>query len=803
MLRNYLKIALRNLARHKVFSAINLGGLALAIVACLLIGVFVRHEYAYDRFHTHANRIYRVWTQERYEGQPIINPVTPYILGPTLQATYPQIEQMARVETGNVNVKKGTQVFNERIHLADPDLLTLFDFPLISGSKRPLQELYSAVISEDIAQKYFGGRNPLGQTLMMQLDSLPQAFTIRAVAKTPPTNSSIRFGILIPIAHVKAFRSERALKSWFSVVPETFVMLRQGTDPDSLKAQFPALLRSQLGDKYTGNNYVINLQPLIDIHLDMTLAGGSEPVSDPTYSYILGAVAFFILLIACINFMTLSLGRSVSRAQEVGLRKAIGALRSQIIGQFWSEAMLMIGAAILLGLGLAKLVTPLFSLLVNQPLDFNFDGTMALFLVGLLLIVGLVAGSYPALVLSGFQPVEVLKGKLSLRGDANWFRRSLVVIQFGLAVLLMVGTLVLNHQLHYLQTKSLGFQREQIVILPINKTGAEGRQLVDRLRNALTAQKQVLGVTASAFPLGNSWGQMGYTDEQKVYRAFHFNFVDPYFLPTYGIRVVQGRNFDPANSADQFGAYIVNQAFVKKFGLKDPIHEPIRGLKTAHRIIGVVDNFHYASLHSDIEPLLMLVRYDSLRKVIENISVDSPTAPDVSVKLVAGNLPASLTMLEQVWKATLPNEPFAYSFLSEDLQRQYAADQRLGQLVSIASGLSLLIACLGLFGLATLAVSRRTKEIGVRKVLGASVVSVVGLLAKDFLQLVVIGVLLACPLSWWAAHQWLANFAYRVSMPWWAFGLAGIGVLVIAFVTISLQSVKAARMNPVESLRTE
>ena len=806
MIRNYLKIALRNFAKHKVYSSINLGGLTLAVVACILIGLFVRQEYSYDRFHHNADRLYRAWTQELYQGETFINTVTPYILGPTLLSTYPDVENMARVETRSVNVRKGAEVLNERIHLADPSLFTMFDFPLVRGSKAPLHELFSAVISEEIAQKYFGNVNPIGQTLMMQLDSIPQAFTVRAVAQNPPVNSSIRFGIVIPMAHIKDLVSDRRQKNWFNVIPETFVLLRSGADPTVLKAKFPALLRSQLGADFKGNNYFINLQPINDIHLNTALAGGNEPVSDPAYSLILAITAFFILLIACINFMTLSLGRSMGRAQEVGVRKAMGALRSQVMGQFWSEALLMTGAAVMFGVVLAAWLTPLFSRLANQVLTFRFDSTMVLFLLGLVAIVGLVAGSYPALVLSGFRPVEVLKGKVSLRGDASWFRRSLVVVQFGLAMLLMVGTLVLNRQLHYLQTESLGFGREQVVILPLNpKTGAEGRQLVERLRNAFMGRPEVLSVTASAFPLGegNGWGKLGYTDDQKIYREFRFNFVDPYFLSTYGIRLVQGRNFNPANSADQFGAYIINRAFVKKFGLTNPLHEKIRGIKADHRIIGVVDDFHYASLRTEVEPLLIAVRGDSLRRSMENLNTGSPMAPDLSVKLAAGDLPAHLATLEQLWKETVPDQPFTYTFLDQDLQRQYAADQRLGQLVSLASGLSILIACLGLFGLTTLAVVRRTKEIGIRKVLGASTFSIVGLLVQDFLTLVLVGVLLTSPLAWWVAHQWLANFAYRITMPWWAFIVAGLLAVGIALLTVSYQSIKAALVNPVKSLRSE
>ncbi|GAA4461755.1 ABC transporter permease [Nibrella saemangeumensis] len=805
MFRNYLKIALRNFAKHKVYSVINLGGLTIAITCCLLLGLYVRHEWSFDHFHIKADRLYRAWTQEEYKGDRFSNVSTPYILGPSLKETYPEVEAISRVLVMGLNVKKGADVMSERVHMADPDLFRMFDFPLIHTSGgNPLQELSSVVLTEDIARKYFGSENPVGKTIQMQLDSVMQAYTVTAVAKNIPTNSSIRFGIVVSMAHIKALRSDKTLKNWLNIEPETFVLLREGADPNKLADKYPSLLKTALGDYYTGNNYIINLQPVTDIHLNNELAGGNEPVSNPAYSYILSAIALFLLVIACINFMALSLGRSVSRAQEVGVRKAMGALRSQLMNQFWSEALLMTILAVVLGLVLAVVLLPLFSQLANQELQFRFDGTTLLFLLGLILVVGLVAGSYPALVLSGFRPVEVLKGKISLKGDVSWFRRGLVVLQFSLSVTLIASTVVLNQQLSYLQDKSLGYNKEQMVIVPTGISGSEGRQLVERYRNALTSQKDVVSVGASAFAFASGdWGEVGYTDDKKVYRKFRFNVVDPYFIPTYGVKLVAGRNFDPANSADIFGALIVNQAFVKQYGWKDPLNERLPGKFHDHRVIGVTEDFHYASLHSKVEPLVLLIRPDSLYRHIENINVSSSSAPDIAIRLSAGNLSRKVALLEQTWKRIAPNEPFSFSFVDTDLQRQYQAEQRLSRIVTIASGLSILIACLGLFGLATLAVARRTKEIGVRKVLGASVPDIVGLLSKDFLKLVLVAIVIASPVAWWAMNQWLQDFAYRIDVQWWVFILAGITALLIAFLTVSYQSVKAALMDPVKSLRTE
>ena len=810
MFRNYVKVALRNFTRHKIYSAINLGGLTVAVTCCLLIGLYVRHERSYDRFHTKTGRLFRAWTQEEYKGERFANVVTPYILGPTLKETFPEVEAVTRVLTGNVDVRKGNEIFSERIHMVDPAFIGMFDFPLINpASANPLQDLYSVVLTEERARTYFGDQNPVGKTLNIRLDSTMQAFTVTAVAKNIPTNSSIRFDLLIPLAHIKGLRSDKALKSWFNVEPETFVLLQdpktgEPVNPDKLAAKYPAMLRTVLGDYYKGNNYVINLQPITDIHLNNNLSGGNEPVSNPMYSYILAAVGLFLLVIACINFMTLSLGRSVSRAQEVGVRKAMGALRSQLMNQFWSEALLMTVLAVGLSLVLTVVFLPRFGQLAGQTLQFRFDATTAALLLSLVAIVGLVAGSYPALVLSGFQPVEVLKGKLSLKGDVSFFRRSLVVMQFTLSIILITGTFVLNQQLNYLQNKSLGYQKEQMVVIPVGESGREGRAIVERFRNAAASRNGVIGVASSAFPFASGgWGKMGFTDNQKIYREFQFNAVDPYFLPAYGIKLVKGRNFDPKNSADNFGALIVNEAFVRKFGLKNAVNDRLPGKFPDHRIIGVTEDFHYASLHDKVEPLALMVRFDSLRKGIENINVQSSMQPDVSVRLSPGNLADKVAILQQTWKAVAPNKPFRFTFVDDDLQRQYEAEQRLVRIVTIASGLSILIACLGLFGLATLAVVRRTKEIGVRKVLGASVTSIVSLLASDFLKLVLIATIIATPIAWYAMHRWLQDFAYKIDLTWWVFALAALLVMVVTFVTVSLQSVKAALTNPVKSLRSE
>jgi putative ABC transport system permease protein len=806
MIRNYFKIGLRNLRKHPVYAFINLFGLAVAVACCLLIGLFVQHEWSYDRFHSKADRLYRTWTQEKYKGEVFTNVSQPYVLGPSLDETFPEIEAYCRVNSAHANVGKGkgTEVFNEQVHGVDPTFFQLFDFPLISsGNTNPIAELGSVVLTEQMAKKYFGNQNPIGQTLHLQIDSIMQPFTVTAVAKSLPTASSIQFDILIPLSHMMALRSERALKSWFNVSPDNYVLIRTDADAGQLKAKFPSMLKTVLGDRYKDNNYVINLLPMIDVHLNTAGTDGLEPESDPIYSYILASIALFVLIIACINFMTLSLGQSVRRAQEVGVRKTMGALRGQLIGQFWGEALLMTAFSVALGFALAMVLLPLFNQLAGKLLLIRLNLTTLAMVLGLALLVGLIAGSYPALVLSSLRPVEVLKSKLSLKGDRSWLRRSLIVVQFMLAVFLMIGTFVLNQQLFFLRNKSLGYRGEQILIVPVNKGGDQGRQIVERYRNALANRKEVLSVSSSAFPFTAGWGEMGYTDDKKIYREFQINMVDPQFLPTYGIKLVTGRNFDPNNSADVFGSLIVNQAFVKEYGWKYPLNERLTGKWANHRIIGVTQDFHYASLHSKVAPLALMIRSDSILNYMENASYASSRSPDISIKMAAGKMAGNVALLEDVWKSVVPQEPFKYSFLDDNLQQQYETEQRLSRIVTIGSALSILIACLGLFGLATLAVSRRTKEIGIRKVVGASVWSVVTLLSQDFLKLVLIGIFIASPLAWYVLNWWLQVFAYRIDVESWVFVLVGTMALLVAFVTISAQSIKVATMNPIRSLKND
>ena len=805
MLKNYLKIAIRNFLRHKTYSAINLLGLSIAVTCCLLIGLFVQQEWSYDSFHVKANRIYRPWIKEIYHNEPFISTTTPYPLGPAIAATYPEVVQMTRVVTLNVNVLKGSEAFDERIHLVEPGFFQMFSFPLVQHSiPDPLRNVNSVILTEAIAEKYFGQENPIGKSLRMQLDSTLETFTVTAVARNVPVNSSIQFDIILPFDHIKRLRSPKNLNHWQQVEGETYVLLREGAPASQLEKKFPAMVKAAFGEKYKPDLYNVYLQPIRDIHLNIDLPEGLEPISNPAYSYILATIAVFILVIACINFMTLSIGQSAGRAREVGVRKVMGAVRGQLIQQFWGEALLLTVLAVVTGLLLAKLALPAFNQIADKALTLRLDaGTLGI-LALLVIVVGLAAGSYPALVLSNFKPIEVLKGKLTITGDQSLFRRSLVIVQFSLSVFLIVGTLVMNRQMHYLHSKSLGYSTNRIVVIPTTQKGEAAEAQVTRFRNAIRNNPEVAGLAASAFPFGSGpWANAGFTDDKKVYHEFEQNAVDASFIPTYNIKLKAGRNFEAGNTADKFQSIIVNEALVKQYGWKNPLQEQLPGNFPAHRIIGVTEDFHFESLHSQVKPLVLVMQPDSLYEGIESLNYSSSPRPDITVRLHAGNLTEQIALLEQTWKSIAPNEPFSYTFLDQNLENQYRREQRLGNMINIASGLSIFISCLGLFGLTTLAVARRTKEIGVRKVLGASVTDIVTLLSKDFLLLVLVANVLAWPLAWYSVHQWLQDFAYQVPVAWWMFGLAGLATLFISLLTISFHAVRAALANPVHALRSE
>ena len=666
-----------------------------------------------------------------------------------------------------------------------------------------LDGVQNLILSERAALQWFGQGDPMGQTLTLTISQEPEDFIVVGIAHDTPTNSSIQFDYLISMENATKRWSERSRQSLFNVFVETFIRVPAGYDIAQLDAKTPALIQQVMGEDYEEGAYLPQFQLLTDIHLDTDYPGAFQPVSDPQYSYILAIIAAFVLLIACINFMTLTLSRSADRAKEVGVRKTLGAMRGQVAGQFWGEAVWFSVFGLILGLAIAWLALPAFNGLAQKELRFGLDGGLWLAIIGLVVMVGLLAGSYPALFLSRFRPVEVLKGRLKL-GEANILRKALTVVQFALAILLIISTLVMRDQLRFLQDKNLGFDREQVVSVRTGLPRPEGMMLLERFRNEVASNTTVAGVSAATYTFGETWIGAGYEGTDDVFRQFNINIVDADFLKTMKVPIVSGRNFSRDVPADEREAIIVNRAFAELHGWSDPIDKILPGASfPAHRIIGMVDNFNYASLHSEVQPLALVITPEPLFAGLNDVGMNSAPQPKVLVRFEAGRVQEGMRAIEAAWEEAAQSQPFNFTFVDDAVEQQYRQEARLGDIVGYATMLVILIACLGLFGLASLIVVKRTKEIGVRKVMGASSTNIVTLLTRDFVQLVVIAFVLAAPAAYFAMKYWLDDFAYATGINVGTFVLAGLLAVVIAVLTVSYQSIRAAVSNPVEALRYE
>lgn len=803
MIKNYLKIAFRNLRRHPFYAFVNIFGLALGIACCILIALFIRDEWSYDTFHEDADRIYRVALHEQYEDHEYLNVVTPYRFASMFEDNFPEVEAAVRFTRLTSRIQQGATQASENVYLADAGFFEVFDFPLLAGqAEDALSDINNIVLTETAARQWFGAANPMGRTLTLDLGGEQQDFIVAGIAADTPSNSSIRFDYLIPGENIEKIWDERALRNLFSVFAETFIRLPEGYEIAQLEAKMPALIQREMGDEYVPGSYVPRFQLLTDIHLDTSYPGGSQPVSDPRYSYILAIIASFVLVIACINFMTLTIARSTDRAKEVGVRKALGAMRKHVMGQFWGEAVWFSVLGLLMGTALAVLVLPLFETLAEKELAFTFDLSFGLLLLGLVAVVGLIAGSYPALFLSKFQPISVLKGRLRVE-NAGLVRKGLSVIQFSLAILLIIATLVIKDQLDFLQNRSLGFDREQLVSIETGMGRQEGMQLLERFRTEMANHPEIVATTASVFTFGERWIFAGYESDDGAFRQFQVNIVDYDFLKTMEIPLVGGRDFSRAISADEREAIIVNRAFAELHGWEDPVGRQLpSNAFSPHIIIGMVDNFHFESLHEAVAPLALILTPEPLFAGLDDIGM-GPALPKFLVRLSAGNVAEGLDVAAAAWEQTATGMPFTFSFVDDAVDQQYRQEERLGKIVEYATLLVVLIACLGLFGLASLSIARRTKEIGVRKVLGASVHSIVLLLSKEFIKLVLIAFVITAPVAWLLLRDWLSDFAFATNLSLWTFLLAGGLAVLAALITVSYQSIRAATSNPVRALRYE
>ncbi|HNV30323.1 MAG TPA: ABC transporter permease, partial [Cyclobacteriaceae bacterium] len=619
MLHNYLKIAFRSLWRNKIHSIINVLGLSLGIVCCILIALFVKDEWTFDTFHSKADRIYRVYVREDYgENQQFFNTVTPLPMGPALVDNLPEVESYLRLVKMGTQVKVGDNQFSETLTMAERNLFSMFDFELLEGDReRVLSSKNNVVISDWLAKKYFGDADPINKVISIQIGENFEDFTVTGVSKIP-TNSSIQFYLLVPDHNLNKIYNEQVLTSgWFNVNPETYVMLREGVKATEVESKFPALFRTLVGEEdYKASKYGPGLQPLTSIHLDNSYPVGIAPVSDPKYSYILAAIALLILFVACINFVTLSIGRSMKRAREVGIRKVVGAERKQLIFQFIGEALLVTLIALSIGVLLAVLGLPVFNNLAGKQLVFLWNGFFVLLVISLISIIGIMAGSYPAFVLSAFKPILILKGSLQTGDTRQTMRKVLVGVQLVLSIILVSSTLIMQQQLSYLQNKNLGFNKEQLAVIQLNvpRTGRlterikKGFEQAEQFKIELSKISGIATLCATSHDFGNgAWTGVGYTDDQGVYRNFNLNIVDDDYIPVLKMEMKWGRNFSDENPSDARRSVLVNEAFAKEYGWTDPAGKRIPGKNFAdHEVIGIVKDFNYASLYTAVQPLVIV-----------------------------------------------------------------------------------------------------------------------------------------------------------------------------------------------------
>ncbi len=809
MLRNYFKTALRNLWKNKGFSAINIIGLAVGLATCLLIMIYVMDELGYDRYNKKADRIYRVDGEIKFGENHVVMAQAPAPAGPAMRRDYPEIEQETRFRRyGGLLVRKGGQNIQEdQVVYADSTLFDVFTLPMIAGDPHTaLIEPNSVVITESTAKKYFA--NPgaaLGSSLLVNDTS---HFKVTGVIRDVPAQSHFNFDFFVSLSGPE---DSRRTDQWLSNNYPTYIVLREGADPRRLEEKMGGMVVKYIGPllsdvvhmsladfKKAGNFVNFSLTPLASIHLHSNKMGEMGANGSVQYVYIFSAIAAFILLIACVNFMNLSTARSSNRAKEVGIRKVLGSLRGNLIVQFILESTLISLIAMILALLIAWALLPYFDQLANKQMHIGLISRpwLAPSLLGLVIVVGLLAGSYPAFFLSAFQPIAVLKGRIASGFRTSWLRNILVVFQFGISIFLMVGTVVIYNQLHYIQTQQLGFDRDHVLVVQNSYSLGDG---VSSFKDDLIKLPGVQGVTMTGFlPTSASRSDDAFFEspalDPKTAVSMQTWNIDEQYIPVLGMRMVNGRNFSKDFPSDSSGV-IINEAAAKMLGYPNPLNRDLyqvadvmtKKLMVWH-IVGVVRDFNYNSLREVITPMGLFLREDR---------------GNIALRINSGNIPKLIAQVESKWKAIAPGQPFGYSFMEDDFNAIYTNEQRMGKISLSFSVLAICIACLGLFGLAAYAAEQRVKEIGVRKVLGASVNNLIKLLSMDFLKLVLVAALIAFPLAWLAMRWWLQDFAYRTTIGWEVFALSAVLAATIALLTVSFQAVKAALANPVKSLRAE
>lgn len=815
MIKNYIKIALRNLRKNPGYSFINIFGLALGMGITILILLYVQHELSYDKYHENSDRIVRAsrtWFNQDGEVSLHLGHAAPPF-GPLLEQDFEgTIEKMVRfLETSPLLRYEENAFVEDRFFFSDPEVFEMFSWEMIEGDpSTALTYPDGIVLTESMAQKYFGDEDPMGKTIEAEIGGTQLQFQVRGIVENIPENSHFQFDLLASMEPVVQFYGgqEAFMQNYGSNNFATYLLLPEGYEYEQLQEQIPAFIDRHLSseDHALGNDgeevrpsdgTMLFLQPLTDIHLHSNLDSEIEANSRIEYVYIYGAIALFILIIACINFMNLSTARSVKRAVEVGLRKVVGANRSSLIRQFIGESVVMALLSLIFAILLVELMLPMVNDFINLNLELNLlqNLTQLLWLFAIVFFVGLVAGSYPAFFLSGFQPATVLKGSFKAGKVHERFRSVLVVTQFAISIALISCMIVVYTQLDFMRTKDLGFDKENVAVLPVSQQITSN---YENIRERLLGHPGILNVSvASRVPSGRLLdSQDTQAEVNGTLQDIDFRIADIHvshnYLETFDINVIAGRNFDIELASDSTEAFILNESAVETIGWTSPeesLDKEFHYGGRRGRVIGIVNDFNFESLHQSIAPIVFLIPDDRINSV--------------AVKIRDNSREEVLSFLEEQWATLRPGYPFTYFFVQDNFDQQYNSEERLGTLFGFFSLIAIIIAALGLFGLASFTAQQRIKEIGIRKVLGATVSQIVWLLSTRFTLLVILAIAIATPIAWYAMDQWLDGFAYQIDMPVWSFIIAGGSAIVIAWLTISYQSVRAAIVNPVNSLRSE
>ncbi|GAB4025788.1 ABC transporter permease [Spirosoma gilvum] len=800
MLRNYLTIALRTLAHNKAYSIINVVGLSIGLAAAMLIMLYTKDEVSYDQFHANNPHIYRITSRE-YNSAGIPESFQPYtgiFQGPKFTAGVPEIRSFVRYQSNQRDIKEGTDVKSQEVFYADSSFFTIFSFPLLSGNPATaLRQPRSVVLSEEMAEKQFHTTQALGKLIFLKEKDQFEPYTVTGVAAKCPQNSSVKFDVLLPM---EVSKEEYALNNnWFSVFQNTFVVLSPTANISAVEAKMNQVYQAdaqvsikEMAEKFGNkNNVKYALQPFTDMHLSKELpaSNGLVDESNPMFSYILSGIALFVLLIACINFVNLTVARSLKRAKEIGIRKVVGGGRTQLTFQFLGESFLLCLFAFVFAVALVQLVLPTFNQLANKALSLSylFDARLVTGYVLLFVMTGLLAGFYPALVLSSYNPVQTLYSRFNLSGK-NYLQKGLVVLQFALASFLIVTTLTIYSQFNYLTNTKLGYDDKNLVV--VDKSNLK-RNEVSLLKKELLKLPTIVEVAPKN---RGFWGTVAKVNNGEKQLSFAYETVNESYLPLFKIPILKGRNFSPDFPSDSIQSVLVNESFVKEAGWKNPIGQVVDFFAYEKPekfiVIGVVKDYHFVPLNQQIRSQLFTMRpKNEYGKAFIKIKPNTETA--------------SLKAIEQTFKRLFPISPYTYKFLDQENLRKYESEAKWKQIMLFGAVLTIFISCIGLFGLATLSAERRTKEVGIRKVLGASTSSVVQLLSSDFLKLVSFSFVFAFPAAYYAIDKWLQNYPYRIDISVWTFALAALLAILIAFLTVSFQSIKAALTNPIQSLRAE